>query len=306
MIPRFTIIIPTYNRASFLTKAIESVMNQTFQNWELLIIDDGSTDNTKEIIGDYISKDSRIKYFYQENAERSAARNHGIDKARGEWICFLDSDDYYLENRLANLDSKLEKFPPKQGFFFTGIAYFNGEFFTKCDDYLNKELSIYDFLITKLIGTPQVIIKREFLLIEKFNTHLNIGEDLELWFRVSKLSEPEFIKDETTIVALEHEDRSVNIKKYNSSLNLLKTFKIIFDKSHPGYKVTDFQKSRVLSNTYFNIAKYHMFQGDIFKSIYLTVFSIFIDPKNSLTKHKVYCLSRLFFFKIPNDYNAII
>ena len=93
----FSIIIPTYNREKFISIAIESVKNQLFQNWELIVIDDGSTDNTKNIVKHYLS-DSRIKYVYQENQERSASRNNGVNIANGKWICFLDSDDKFLSN----------------------------------------------------------------------------------------------------------------------------------------------------------------------------------------------------------------
>ena len=78
MPPFFSIIIPTYNRAHLISMAIDSVIAQTFENWELIIVDDGSTDNTKELVDNYCSIDKRIRYIYQENAERSAARNNGI------------------------------------------------------------------------------------------------------------------------------------------------------------------------------------------------------------------------------------
>jgi len=100
MKPFFSIIVPTYNRAHLISKAIESVIAQSFVNWELIIVDDGSTDKTMDLIASYQEKDTRIRYIYQENAERSAARNNGIDHAKGEYICFLDSDDYYLKKNL--------------------------------------------------------------------------------------------------------------------------------------------------------------------------------------------------------------
>ena len=99
--PFFSIILPTFNREKFISKAIESIINQEYKNWELIIIDDGSTDNTKEIVSPFLN--SKIKYFYQENQERSIARNNGMSKANGQYICFLDSDDYYLPNHLNTL-----------------------------------------------------------------------------------------------------------------------------------------------------------------------------------------------------------
>jgi glycosyltransferase involved in cell wall biosynthesis len=96
----FSIIIPVYNREKLIQRAIQSVLDQTYENWELIIIDDGSTDSTAQIIKG--NNDNRIRYFFQKNAERSVARNNGILKANGEWICFLDSDDYFLSNHLLS------------------------------------------------------------------------------------------------------------------------------------------------------------------------------------------------------------
>ncbi len=91
MKPLISIIIPTYNRAYILPRAIGSVLNQTYSNWELIIVDDGSTDTTKELIESY--DDARIIYVYQENKGPSPARNMGLRNTRGEWIAYLDSDD---------------------------------------------------------------------------------------------------------------------------------------------------------------------------------------------------------------------
>lgn len=105
----FSIIIPTYNRAHMISRGIESVINQTYTNWELIIIDDGSTDNTKEVVESY--NDSRIQYYWQKNQERSVARNNGIGKAKGDWICFLDSDDWYDKDCLKFYHDIIIKHP---------------------------------------------------------------------------------------------------------------------------------------------------------------------------------------------------
>jgi glycosyltransferase involved in cell wall biosynthesis len=86
-----SIIIPTYNREDFIGVAISSVLNQTHEDFELIIVDNGSTDNTRELVGAH--HDARVRYFYTENNERSAARNYGFDQSSGQLICFLDSDE---------------------------------------------------------------------------------------------------------------------------------------------------------------------------------------------------------------------
>lgn len=96
--PFFSVIIPTYNRASIVTRAINSVLSQTFDNFEIIVVDDGSTDATKGIV--LSLKDTRIRYIYQENRGVCAARNNGTSNAQGEYFVFLDSDDYTLPNWL--------------------------------------------------------------------------------------------------------------------------------------------------------------------------------------------------------------
>jgi glycosyltransferase involved in cell wall biosynthesis len=99
--PFFSIIIPTYNRAHLIRRPIDSVIAQTYTNWELIIVDDGSTDDTKAIVESY--HDDRIRYIWQENQKESIARNLGILISKGTWICFQDSDDEYLSNHLEVL-----------------------------------------------------------------------------------------------------------------------------------------------------------------------------------------------------------
>lgn len=97
--PLVTVITPTYNREEFLEKAIQSVLAQTYSNFEMIIVDDGSTDNTKFLVDKYKS-DQRIHYYYQENQRQSVARNLALQHAKGDLICFLDSDNYWPEYRL--------------------------------------------------------------------------------------------------------------------------------------------------------------------------------------------------------------
>ncbi len=113
--PFFSIIIPTYNRAHIIKRPIESVINQTYSDWELIIVDDGSTDDTKVIVDSY--QDERIRYIWQENQERNAARSKGISVALAEWICFIDSDDEYYPNHLATFFEAIQEFPEYKIFY---------------------------------------------------------------------------------------------------------------------------------------------------------------------------------------------
>lgn len=104
--PLFTVIVPTYNRGHLLPRALRSVQQQYFENWELIVVDDGSTDHTRELV--LALGDARIRYFFQENRGRSAARNLGIRQSRGSFICFLDDDDYYLRHHLSSFADLLD------------------------------------------------------------------------------------------------------------------------------------------------------------------------------------------------------
>ncbi len=96
-----SIITPSYNSERFISETINSVLSQTYQNWEMIIVDDFSTDNSQKIIAKYLKKDNRIKYFgLEENSGAAVARNTGINKAEGRYIAFLDSDDLWKANKL--------------------------------------------------------------------------------------------------------------------------------------------------------------------------------------------------------------
>src|SRR4249920_3578062 len=110
--PAVSIVLPAYNRASFLPAAIASIRDQQFTDWELIVVDDGSTDNTRETVaGAAASGAQQVRYFHQANAGPAAARNAGIDQARGRYVAFYDSDDLWLPHHLAACVSALESMP---------------------------------------------------------------------------------------------------------------------------------------------------------------------------------------------------
>ena len=123
MNPRVSVVIPTYNRAVGVQKAIESVLAQTITNFEVIVVDDGSSDDTgkvlREVFGD------RIRYYVQTNQGASVARNTGIDQALGEWIAFLDSDDLWEKDKLERQLKALERFGPQCGGCYTDTRFFN-------------------------------------------------------------------------------------------------------------------------------------------------------------------------------------
>ncbi len=109
--PLVSVVMPTHNRADFVGRAIDSILNQTYNDFEFIIVDDGSTDSTSEILQKYAAKDKRIILLRQNNLGTAAARNTGVDKATGKYIAFMDDDDISLPNRLEKQVSFLEKYP---------------------------------------------------------------------------------------------------------------------------------------------------------------------------------------------------
>ena len=279
----FSIIIPTYNRAAFLPKAIESVLVQTYTDWELIVVDDGSTDETREVVSKY--NDERITYIYQENAERSAARNNGINHAKGDYVCFLDSDNVMLPNRLQLLSETITQ----TACYYTDIEYRNeetGASQIKIGRKYPFPMDV-DMLIQDIIATPQLCCATEILRKHQFNPALSIGEDMELLFRITADYPLIYVPNQATVVEIEHEGRSVAFaNKSNASEKELKTLKLMFSKSHPANKVSRCMKNRRLSVSYFNASKNYLLDGKRKGFVYLLK-SICKDCRSKQLKYKI-------------------
>jgi len=123
MNPKVSVVIPTYNRAGNVQAGIHSVLAQTFSDFEVIVVDDGSSDGTGQILRDTFG--DRIRYFSQANQGASVARNRGVEEARGEWIAFLDSDDLWEKDKLEWQFKALEQFSPQCGACYTDVRFFN-------------------------------------------------------------------------------------------------------------------------------------------------------------------------------------
>src|SRR3989338_3818100 len=116
--PLVSIVTPTFNRVGSLREAIESVLAQTFSDWELIIVDDGSTDDTRQMVAQYQAQEPRIRYAYQLNSGASAARNRALGLAQGEFVAFLDDDDFWLPEKLTKQIDRFSQ-DPSLGFLYT-------------------------------------------------------------------------------------------------------------------------------------------------------------------------------------------
>lgn len=288
---KFSIVIPTYNRAAFLSKAIESVLSQTYNDWELIVIDDGSIDNTKEVVSHY--SDSRITYIYQQNAERSTARNNGIMHATGEYVCFLDSDNYMKPDRLEKLSAIIAK-ENKCACYYTDIEYndvVKGSVKIKKGKEYPFPMDI-DLLIQDIIATPQLCCSTEILRKHQFNPSLSIGEDMELLFRITAEYPLRYIPNQATVVEVEHEGRSVAVHS-KSSEKQLETLKIMFSKGHPANKASKQQKKWLLSAVLFNASRDYLLDGNS-KGVKYLIKSLFVKPIQKNTKFKLNILFSYF------------
>jgi glycosyltransferase involved in cell wall biosynthesis len=187
-----SVIVPTYNRATQLQRAISSVLCQTYRQYEIIVVDDGSTDNTKEIVAS-LGATEQIRYFYQANRGRSAARNTGIRMAQGDFIAFLDSDDLFLPDKLQ----KQTEWMLRNSQF--GFSYSRALWFDEITQILLAEAPVFNSklegriypallsLTGTAITTPTVMTHASILReIGGFDENLHICEDLDLWRRIAR------------------------------------------------------------------------------------------------------------------------
>lgn len=174
-----SVVIPCYNSAKVLSTAIESVFSQTVDSWEIIVVNDGSTDTTEEIVKAYISQDTRIRYYSQTNSGVSKARNRGVDMARGKYILFLDADDYITPTCVQEACEYLDK-NPDCSLYILGVECFN----SSGRRFLRDGYSSYRNLL--LYGqSPNVICRREdFVGVGGFDERMRKGcEDWEFFIR---------------------------------------------------------------------------------------------------------------------------
>jgi glycosyltransferase involved in cell wall biosynthesis len=245
--PKVSVVIPTYNRAHLICRAIQSVLDQTYQNLEIIVVDDGSTDNTEEIVINF--KDERIRYIqHSENKGASAARNSGIRVSRGEYIAFQDSDDEWFSDKLEKQIRAFYKSSPEVGVVYSGFykVEANKKIYIPSDDHAQKKGNIHNELLKgNFVGTPTVLIKKEcFENVKYFDENIPSLEDWELWIEISKYYNFEYIN--MPLVYSYSTPNSVNFNQKNA----IKAYEMIL-KNH----LNEFCKNKKnLSKHYFIIA----------------------------------------------------
>jgi glycosyltransferase involved in cell wall biosynthesis len=211
--PQVSVIIPAYNGANYIQQAIESVLTQTYQNWELIIIDDGSTDNTRQIVQQY---GDQLRYFSQENQGVAAARNRGILEAKGEFIAFLDQDDWFLADKLAAQVAGFDA-QPSLGLVHsgwqivnqTGAAIYDMELWHSLPD-----LSLAAWVLWKPVFLGAMMFRRSWLeFAGGFNCRYHQAPDVDLVLRLAVMGCKAAWVNQKTVFYRQHQD--------NASLNTL-------------------------------------------------------------------------------------
>jgi len=204
--PTASVIIPTFNRAAFLREAIDSVLSQTEKDFELIIVDDGSTDATREMVATH---ENRMRYFYQPNAGASAARNLGIRHAAGKFITFLDSDDLWLPKKLARQIAWMSTHPEIMLCYTDEIWIRRGVRVNQKKIHAKAGGWIYPLCLPRCIISPSsVLMRRElFEAVGVFDEQLPICEDYDLWLRVVSRFEVGFLAEPLIVKRGGHSDQ---------------------------------------------------------------------------------------------------
>jgi glycosyltransferase involved in cell wall biosynthesis len=181
-----SVIMPAYNCEKYIIDAIESVLAQTYKNFEIIVIDDGSTDNTREVLRKYI-ENGTIRYTYQKNAGVSTARNTGIRQAEGDLIAFLDSDDLWLNHKLQVQSDLFKKYPAVDCLGGDLIGIDESYEYSDTEEMKIDKIEYETMIIQNKLRTSTVMVKKEILPKSGlFDEGLTYAEDRDLWLRISK------------------------------------------------------------------------------------------------------------------------
>lgn len=260
--PVVSIIIPTRNRAAMLREAIESVRTQTYAAWELIVIDDGSTDETPQMMESLTRLDARIRFVRQVSAGVSKARNAGIQQARGRYVAFLDDDDLFLPQKLAIQVAALECQPT------LGFVYSQTEWV----DRTGTRLSLHPTTpvgdlrgLFEACAIPlQTVVCRTELLEEVggFDERLTIGEDYDLWLRLARIARFQFLPGPLVRY------RVHGTNTCNDSVRLYEQRAVVLGRVplDPARGITRWVKRRRLSENAYRLARLYRDRGDAWKA----------------------------------------
>lgn len=258
--PFFSITIPAYNRAFILEETLRSVQMQSFSNWEVIVVDDGSTDNTASLMEKIAQLDARIRYVYQKNAERSVARNNGADHAKGRYLLFLDSDDAFESDHLQLLYNLLEEQGFPVGMVFSNVTYLTDKGYEIPEIPKMEKGKEFEYMLLQPITPSRVCVHRDVFNTFRFDPQITIVEDMVLWVCIAS-QYPVFQLEKPSAVYRIHGDNSVDLSR-NSYLKryhgLLRLFNHA-DYAKVNAEIPDAIRRHLLAECSFNMARHHEF-----------------------------------------------
>jgi glycosyltransferase involved in cell wall biosynthesis len=267
--PRISVIMPVYNTEETVYSSVKSVLNQTYSNFDFIIVNDGSTDKSENIILSF--KDERIKYFKLEHMGRSSASNYGISKATGEYIARIDADDMFLRDKLAKQMQYLD-LHPEVDIMFSWSVFYDKTGLLRFWKSPGSDLKIKEKLMyLNPINHSSVVCKRDiFLTLSGYDENLDINEDYDLWLRACKHFRF-YCLQEYLVFSLLKEDNFK--KKYNEDLVFLLT-KNIADE----HRINEKERNDLLGRVeyYFGNtveARKRLSNGNITRNIKLLIYS---------------------------------
>lgn len=244
--PLISVVVPCFNQGIYLNDALQSLYDQSYPNWECIVINDGATDNTEIIALQWERKDKRFKYFYKENGGLSSARNRGLEEAKGQYIQFLDADDIMDSNKFAvslklglNVDLVISNYK---------MFTISGGPFTEPAWQLKKEQFDFETILNKwddefAIPIHCGLFKRELFNDIRFNESLKAKEDWLMWLQVYQLPVTTVFID-APFALYRFVPGSMTQNKLLMYNNLVMAYELIYEKIPDGYR-TDLYKKAV-------------------------------------------------------------
>lgn len=306
--PIISIIIPLYNKGNYIRRTLDSVLAQTFADFEVIVVNDGSTDKGPEVVRQY--RDPRIKLIDQVNAGVSAARNRGIKEANCDWIAFLDADDEWLSCHLDNSKKILKENPELKWCASSYMLRSNsGDMGLKCcygGKYLkgavigNIFLAYSDYpqrIKTELLSTCSfVVYKKELIEVGYFNEYLKQGEDRDMWFRLALRHKRIGYSQEPAFYYNRICKDSITNKNNRSAFThkLIKTINVSW--GHTLYLRSELKQEAAFL---LNIWLYRLFKRMIKETNYKAIYSLdqdifkYLDTKNRVIQAFMFALSRI-------------
>lgn len=269
---KVSIIIPTFNRRDYITIALDSVRVQTYKDYEIIIIDDGSSDDTKEVLKPY---QENVRYFYQDNRGIPATRNKGIREAKGDFIAFLDSDDHWLPEKLERQIECFSKHP-HYGMVATRCSCTTPEGkFLKKNRPGKSGWILTDLFKANFIRTSSAMIKKECLEeIGLFDESLPECEEYDLWLRIAKQYPIGFIDEPLTVYT--DNPQGVSTDSLAGRLQRLK----VLEKDYLKECIPQALYRKRLASNYHYVGRHYLKQGEKREGKKYLKHAITLDPLN--------------------------